>query len=48
MGFTKLSERSHFPYKIVEFTKFRMRQVCNPEKKGNSHVNVINTYVCKF
>ena len=26
MGFTKLSERSHFPYKIVEFTKFSMRQ----------------------
>ena len=45
MGFTNLLESGHFPYNIVEFTKFRMRQVCNPQKKSNSHVNV-DKYVC--
>ena len=33
MGVTKLFEIGNFPYKIVEFTKLSMRQVCNRRKK---------------
>ena len=33
MDVTKLFEVGHLPYKIVEFTKFSMKQVCKPKKK---------------
>ena len=44
MDVTKLFENGHFPYKIVEFTKFSMKQVCKPKKRINSHADVNGRY----
>ena len=33
MDVTKLFEVGHLPYKIVEFTKFSMKQVCKSKRK---------------
>ena len=34
MDVTKLFEIGHFPFKIVEFSKFSMKQVCKAKKKA--------------
>ena len=34
MAVTNLFEIGHFPYKIVEFTTFSMKQVCKPKKEA--------------
>ena len=34
MAVTNLFEIGHFPFKIVEFTTFSMKQVCKPKKEA--------------